>query len=123
MSKPHVISHVEIPALDGKSSGSFYSNIFGWKVNTLEEFNYTMFHPESGPEGGFVQIRENPTMHGQSTKQVLIYISTDDLDATVAKIEAEGGKILERRIEVPGTGWFAIFQDPAENYIGLFQYL
>jgi uncharacterized protein len=50
----------------------------------------------------------------------LAYVSTDDIDATLAHVEALGGKTLLPKTEIPHNGWFAFFADPAGNRIGLY---
>lgn len=118
----HIISHVEIPVNDPRTSREFYSDLFGWKITVDETYNYSMFQPESGPMGGFVQVRENPDSFGQLPGEVLIYVSTDDIDASMEKVRELGGEITFAKTEVPGTGWLAVFTDPNGNSIGLFQY-
>ena len=62
-----------------------------------------MFQADPGPGGGFVKSGD----HGYKQGEVLIYISTDDIDATLAKVESLGGKTLQPKTEIPQTGWFA----------------
>ncbi len=57
---------------------------------------------------------------GYKLGEVLIYVSTDDIDATLARVEALSGKTLEPKTEIPHTGWFAIFADPAGKRIALY---
>ncbi|HEX4202864.1 MAG TPA: WYL domain-containing protein [Ktedonobacteraceae bacterium] len=51
--------------------------------------------------------------------RLLVYLTTDDIDATLAAIEAHGGKTVVSKTEIPHVGWWAIFTDPAGNHIGL----
>jgi len=44
----HPIVHVEISAIDRKKSSKFYEDVFGWKVQHIDEMNYTTFMPGSG---------------------------------------------------------------------------
>jgi predicted enzyme related to lactoylglutathione lyase len=112
----HAIVHVEIPAQNPRASADFYAKLFGWKTETDERFDYSMFMPSSGPGGGFNKIDGETTRPGD----VLIYIGTDDIDGTLARAEELGGKILSPKQEIPETGWFAFFSDPAGNRIGLY---
>jgi predicted enzyme related to lactoylglutathione lyase len=114
----HSIVHVEIPATDAATSGKFYADLFDWKLQVDPTFNYHMFQAEPGPGGAFVQVGE--ATGGYKLGEVLIYVSTDDIDATLARVEALGGKTLEPKTEIPHTGWFAIFADPAGNRIALY---
>jgi predicted enzyme related to lactoylglutathione lyase len=78
--------------------------------------NYTTFSAEGGTGGGF-----NPVGENNPAGTVLVYIHTDDLKASVAKIEANGGKILIRNYDIPTVGSMATFQDPTGNTLALLQ--
>ena len=113
----HAIVHVEIPATDTATASKFYADLFDWKIQVDPSFNYHMFQADPGPAGGFVEVGEGS---GYKPGEVLIYVSTDDIDASLARVEALGGKTLQPKTEIPQTGWFAFFADPAGNRIGLF---
>lgn len=113
----HSVVHIEIPANDPSSASKFYADAFDWKIQVDPGFDYHMFQAEPGPGGGFVKVGDNPPY---KPGEVLIYISTDDIDATLAKIESLGGKTLQPKTEIPHTGWFAIFSDPTGNHLALF---
>jgi predicted enzyme related to lactoylglutathione lyase len=113
----HSIVHVEIPAVDSESASAFYADLFGWNIHKHKEFDYHTFQPEAAPAGGFIKVDEQM---GFKVGEVLIYISTEDIEATLAKAESLGGKTLAPRTEIPGVGWFAFFADPTGNRIGLF---
>jgi predicted enzyme related to lactoylglutathione lyase len=78
--------------------------------------DYVCFEAPPGPGGGF------PKVDGELIKpgDVLVYVATDDIDATLAKAEALGGKTLVPKTEIPGMGWWALFSDPTGNCVGLF---
>lgn len=116
----HSIVHVEIPALDPAKAGTFYADLFGWNVQVDQSFDYHMFQVTPGPAGGFVKVGEQPGCPTYKPGEVLIYISTDDIEATLAKAESLGGKTLVPKTEIPHVGWFAFFSDPTGNRIGLF---
>ncbi len=115
MSK-HQIVHIEFSAKDPKEMGEFYSDLFGWKTDFMEAMDYLTFDGGDGPGGGFPKVGENI-----DAGSVLVYISTADVDASLAKVEKLGGKILVPKTEIPMTGWFGIFSDPTGNSVGLFQ--
>jgi predicted enzyme related to lactoylglutathione lyase len=48
-----------------------------------------------------------------------MYVSTDDIDATLAHVEALGAKTLTPKTEGP-HGWSAVFADPVGNRIALY---
>ena len=48
-------------------------------------------------------------------------IGVNDLGKTLIEIEKNGGKILQKKMAIPGVGWFASFRDPEGNVFGLMQ--
>lgn len=114
MSKRNVV-HVEIPALHVESAGKFYESLFGWKIQSMPEMNYTGWEAGDGSGGGFPEVSEtNPA------GQVLVYIASDDIDADLMKVQQMGGKVLYPKTEIPSTGWFGVFEDPSGNTLGLY---
>jgi predicted enzyme related to lactoylglutathione lyase len=117
----HSIVHVEIPASDPKEAAQFYTNLFGWGTEGTNtgDGEYWMFKADAGPTGGFNPVGESglwPVKPGD----VLLYISTDDIDATLAKAESLGAKLVTPKTAIPGMGWWAMFSDPTGNKIGLY---
>jgi hypothetical protein len=51
---------------------------------------------------------------------VLVYVQTDDIEATLAKVESLGGRVLVPKTEIPTVGWFGVFSDPTGNKVGLY---
>jgi hypothetical protein len=112
----HPIVHVELSATDPAKSSAFYGDVFGWKIVHDARFDYYMFDAEGGPGGGFVKPGNEMYKEGD----VVCYIETDDIDATLKKIESLGGKTLAPKMEIPDTGWMAFFADPGGNRMGLY---
>lgn len=112
----HTIAHIEIPAAHTDAAGKFYSDVFGWKIETNPTYNYVTFQSEGGLRGGFA----GPSEPTYKPDRLLVYLATDDIDATLATIEAHGGKTVLPKTESPHVGWWAIFSDPADNHLGLF---
>ncbi len=62
----------------------------------------------------------DPASPSYKEDRLLIYLATDDIDATLADVEAHGGKTVMPKTEIPHVGWWAVFTDPAGNHLGLF---
>ncbi len=112
----HPIVHIEFSTKDLEATGRFYSELFGWKVNLVPEMNYATFEAEGGPGGGF-----NPINETNPPGTIMVYIDTDDIEASLAKAVSLGGKVLRKKQEIPEMGWFAIFQDPDGNAVALYK--
>jgi predicted enzyme related to lactoylglutathione lyase len=117
----HPIVHVEIPAIDPQAAGKFYAEAFNWTLQAEEQFNYMMFQ-DGGPGGAFVQTGTSGDDMGPVYRpgDVRIYIGTDDIETSLAAVEAHGGKTVVPKTDLPGWGWFAFFADPFGNTMALF---
>src|SRR5436305_12907333 len=109
----HPIAHLEIPAANTGAAGKFYSDVFGWKIETNPTYNYVTFQSEGGLRGGIVE----PTAGTPVDKldRLLVYLATDDIDATLATIEVHGGKTVIPKTEIQHFGWWAVFTDSTGN--------
>ena len=90
----HPICHVEIPAIDPATASTFYADVFGWQIQVDPTRNSHMFHPQGGPGGAFVEVGETT---GARIGEVLIYVSTEDIDATLAHKDPTKLKLLEAK--------------------------
>lgn len=115
MSKRNVV-HVEIPAKEVGAASKFYQDLFGWKMESIPEMNYTMWADGSGFGGGFTEVSEDTPVG-----RVLVYIDSDDIEADLKKVVELGGKVLQEKMEIPQTGWFGIFQDPTGNVLAIYK--
>jgi predicted enzyme related to lactoylglutathione lyase len=112
----HPIVHIELSTSNHRESADFYSKIFGWDTQHDEEMNYTMWGTGEGQLGGGF----NPVSDDLPAGTVIVYIGTDDIEASLATIGANGGSTIVPKTEIPGMGWFALFQDPSGNTVGLY---
>jgi predicted enzyme related to lactoylglutathione lyase len=112
----HPIVHIEFSSKNLAATGKFYADLFGWKVEQIPEMNYATFAAEGGPGGGF-----NPVSDTNPAGTIMVYVGTDDIEASLAKAESLRGKILVQKMEIPKMGWWAIFQDPDGNSIALYK--
>ena len=80
MNKNEIV-HIEIPATDLKGSGRFYADLSGRQVEELPEMDYVILEAGDGPGGGFNKLSD-----AVQFGDVMLYISTDDIYATLAKI-------------------------------------
>jgi len=112
----HPICHVEIPSSDPAALGRFYTAVFDWSMQADPASDHQFFQPQRGPGGAFVKVDDAT---GAQSGHVLIYISTDNIDGTLATAEAHGATTLTPKTEGP-FGWFATFADPAGNRIALY---
>lgn len=120
--------HFEIPAEDVEKLKSFYTKVFGWKIEKSQmpmdywtiqtvPVDEKMMPVRPGINGGLFR-KDRPEM--KDLKPVN-YISVESIDETIKKVQASGGKILQPKQEIPTVGSFAIALDPEGNQIGILQ--
>lgn len=107
--------HFEILGKDGAKLQSFYSETFGWTIDSSNPANYGIVDTGSGDRGipGGVSAAE------RGEGWITFYIEVDDLEATLTEIEGAGGKTLAGPMQVPGGPRLAIFADPEGHTVGL----
>jgi predicted enzyme related to lactoylglutathione lyase len=113
---PRVI-HFELPVDDAERAINFYRKVFGWQINKWEgPEDYWLVTTGSGEPGidGALTHRSEGFAHTVNT------IGVESRDEVVAKIEASGGKILDK-MTVPGVGWVAYALDTEGNSFGIMQ--
>jgi len=108
----------EVIGKDGKALRSFYSKLFGWKVEDADPasgFDYGMVNPGNGGIGGGIG-----TSPDGSSGFATFYVEVDDLDSVLAKAEKLGGKTVMPATEIPGMNLkFAYLTDPEGHVIGI----
>jgi predicted enzyme related to lactoylglutathione lyase len=112
---PNPVVHFEIVGKDGKKLQAFYAGLFGWKVDANNEWNYGMVDTETPGQGIAGGI--GPTMDGQA--RVTVYAQVPDLQASLDKAVALGGKVVMPITEIPGAVTMAMVTDPEGNTMGL----
>jgi hypothetical protein len=107
--------HVELHSADPAKSKRFYGDVFGWKFEEIPAMNYTTWRAPNEPGGGIMQ-----TMDGRPP-QVLNYIMSESVDDTLRDILEAGGLVLQPKMEIPGQGWWALFQEPGGTMMAIYQ--
>ena len=110
---PNPVVHFEIMAKDGARAETFYSELFGWKIDSNNPMNYGIVdNAGEGINGGV-----GSTPDGQAF--VTFYVQVDDLQAYLDKAVKLDGKVLVPVTEIPNMVTLAQFEDPDGNRIGL----
>jgi len=105
--------HIEIPVTDIERACEFYSKVFDWKIRKDPGSEYALFETGTYPGGGFMKVEE------VQPGGIINYILVEDMDSVLEKIVDNGGTILREKTSVGDFGYFALFQDPEGNVLGL----
>ena len=106
------IIHVEVTGDDGAALQRFYSDVFGWTLDTNNPGGYGLVR-QGEMTGGIGAAPE-----GQRG-QVTFYVSADDPASTLKRVEELGGRVLMPLTEVAPETTIALFADPEGHVVGL----
>ncbi|MBT5229409.1 MAG: VOC family protein [Methylococcales bacterium] len=109
MKQHEKINYVEFPAKDLESTKAFFSAAFNWHFQDYGP-DYSAFSNQ-GLDGGFFRAELASSC---KTGAALIVFYSENLEATLQKIEAAGGTILQLIFEFPGGRRFH-FSEPSGN--------
>jgi predicted enzyme related to lactoylglutathione lyase len=108
----------EIPADDTARAKTFYSKLFGWKINPMphmeEYFHMDTAGADASPDGAIMK-----RMHPQHT--ITSYVSVPSVAKYIAKIEKLGGSVCKPKTAVPGMGYLAICNDTENNTFAIWE--
>jgi len=110
------IMHWEIQSQSPEKLHSFYSDVFGWKVDANNPMKYGMVSSGGGKDAINGGIGGSP----QPGSRVLVYANVPSIDATLSKIELLGGRTLMPRTDI-GMVIMAIYTDPEGNTMGIIE--
>ena len=107
------LNYLEFAMSDLEASKAFFSTVFGWAFTDYGD-DYCAFDNQ-GLEGGFYRA-DMATRYEQSGSLCVFY--SQDLEATLARIEAAGGIIVKHTFSFPGGRRFH-FTEPSGNEFGV----
>jgi predicted enzyme related to lactoylglutathione lyase len=123
--KPHkagFFSWHELNTTDYQAAWKFYSELFGWKNTSSMDMGpemgaYWMFGLDTEKSiGGMSNVARQMKM----PPHWLYYVTVDDIDATVARIQQKGGKILNGPMDIPGNDKIAQCMDPQGGLFAIY---
>jgi predicted enzyme related to lactoylglutathione lyase len=122
------VIHFEIPVDDLARAKSFYSSIFGWRLDDMEMGGGGIYTGiTTTPVGENMMPSEPGAINGGMAQRSddlrvpAITIDVSSIDEYGKKIEAAGGKVLRAKTEIPGMGFYGYIADTEGNTIGLWE--
>lgn len=121
------VVHFEVPYDDADRARAFYSDVFGWSIQPVPEFDYNFV--QTGPtedtgmptEVGYIgggMFQRHPDIG-----RPIITIDVDDMTAALASVVEHGGSAVGDVQPVGDMGVAAYFTDSEGNLMGMWQSL
>ncbi len=108
------ITHVEIVGRDHVALQRYYSELFGWKLDTNNPGGYGLTTVEQ--TGVVVGVGAS---HDGSAGHVTGYVRVDDIDATLARAIELGGSVIMPKFSPGPNAVLALVADPEGHVLGL----
>jgi uncharacterized protein len=103
----------ELMTIDAPAAMTFYSEIFGWQPSeTMDMGPMGKYHMFNRPHGMIGGMMNKPPEMAQVPPHWMIYFRVPDVDAAVERVTANGGKVLNGPMEVPGGDRVLNAMDP-----------
>jgi len=119
----HVFCWSECITTDVERVKAFYHGLFGWQAQdkpASRTQHYSLFSQQGALVGAALAMPPELAKQGVPSHWAH-FISTPDLDATLAQVNQAGGSILKPAFEVLDAGRMALILDPAGCPLSLWQ--
>jgi predicted enzyme related to lactoylglutathione lyase len=106
----------ELMTPDPAGAKRFYDPVVGWNIGTdsvAPGIEYRMIGRSGGGNAGGVLTLTDEMISGGARPIWLGYLHTNDVDAKVEAIKADGGSVMMEPWDQPGVGRLAMVTDPA----------
>lgn len=116
MGRPVV--HFEIVGKDDEMLKRYYTDLFGWQIDSSNPMNYGIVQTGQGTSGGGIEggIGGSPEDYAG---HVTFYVDVDDVEAALTKAEGLGGRRVMGPEKVMDRLEVGLFTDPEGHLIGV----
>lgn len=110
---------IDLMAPDTDAARAFYGALFGWRTE-----------PNPDPQFGGYAVAQldgkdvagiGPVMGEGAPTAWTVYFGTPDADETARRVEASGGKVIAKPMQVGPAGRMAVLQDPSGAVFGVWE--
>lgn len=114
------VNWFEIPVKDMDKARKFYQAVFGYNLEVHDMEPYTMaFFPMTDGKYGAAGTLVKGESYVPSHSGTVVYFSVDDIEETLRKINASGGKTILPKKSIGEYGFIAHFEDTEGNRLAL----
>jgi hypothetical protein len=109
----------ELTTPDVDAATRFYPRFTGWGTQAFDK-NYMMWTHDGLPIGGVFRLNDEMRARGVPPNW-MVYVEVSNVDESARKAESLGGRIVAGPDDIPGTGRFAVVQDPQGATFGIYK--
>ncbi|HZR03733.1 MAG TPA: VOC family protein [Burkholderiales bacterium] len=118
-------TYFDLTVRDLAQARAFFESVFGWRFEKFP-MPYEYYRIQAGPEGeagidgGIGAVKDSPIADGRPMTQMTVPVP--NLEASIAKVLASGGQVVESRTAIPGIGWYATCAEPCGLLFGIIEF-
>lgn len=109
----------ELTTPDVDAAQKFYPRFTGWGTQRFDK-DYTMWTTGGVPFAGIFRLSDELRQQGVPPNW-MPYVESDNVDETSKKAASLGGTVVISPADIPGTGRFAVLQDPQGATFGVYK--
>jgi len=113
------IVHFDVASEDPERAKKFYAALFGWKFQSVPEFQYNLI--ETTNTDGSPGVRGGLGKRMDPSQRITNYFGVKSIDAAMGQVKNLGGKIISPKMPVPGMGYLVNCIDTEGNVFGLWE--
>jgi uncharacterized protein len=114
------VVHFEIIGQDADKLRGYYSDLFGWEIDSNNPANYGVVQREGNTDGDGVGIGGGVGQGPEGyTGHVTVYVGVPDVEAALAKAESLGGTRMMGPEEPMEGVEIGLFNDPEGHTVGV----
>lgn len=110
------VVHFEIMGKDAGRLQAYYSQLFGWEIDSDNPINYGVVRPDQGGPGIGGGVASGPEGYGG---HVTVYVAVPDVEAALVKAEQLGGSRVMGPEKVMEEVEIGLFHDPEGHLVGV----
>lgn len=114
------VGYFEIPVADLARATAFYEAVFSCALErtSIDGNEMALFGFEDGAPGATGALAQG-TSYVPSAHGTRVYFRSEDIEATLRRVEAAGGRVLYPKTSIGDLGWVAEFEDSEGNCVAL----
>ena len=109
----------ELTTPDVEGAKKFYPRFTGWGTLPFDN-DYTMWTTAGVPLAGLFRLTDEMRQRGVPPNW-MPYVESSNVDETAAKATSLGGRVMMGPADIPGTGRYAVLQDPQGATFGVYK--
>jgi uncharacterized protein len=116
----NLVNWFEIPVQDMARAQAFYERVLQVSLGLHDMGSFQMAWFPGGPHGlGTTGTLMRSEGYTPSHTGSMVYFSVADIDATLARVQANGGRVLNPKMSIGEFGFVAHFEDCEGNRVAL----